>query len=212
MKQKITNLVKLKDAVYLLSFKREFEFLPGQVISISKDGISPRLYSIASGNKEEEIKILFDVKHDGLLTPILSCLRKGDSIDISPPMGSFICTKIEKAYWIAAGTGIAPFASMFYSGYGINKTLVHGGGTRDSFYFEKDFSPILDLNYIRCCSRESGENVYNGRLTNFLREKDLLPVNIKYYLCGSAEMVVETRDILLSKNIPYKNILSEIYF
>ncbi len=202
----------MKDDVYLLSFNRNFEFLPGQVISISKDGPSPRLYSISSGNKEKEINILFDLKHDGTLTPILSDLRKGDTIEVSSPMGSFTCTKEEKAYWIAAGTGIAPFASMFYSGYGLNKTLVHGGSTRDSFYFEKDFSPALGKNYIPCCSRECGENVYNGRLTKFLRENDFLPMNIKYYLCGSTEMVVDTRDILLSKNIPYKNILSEIYF
>ena len=212
MKQKITKLIKLKEDIYLLSFKREFEFLPGQVVSISKDGIPPRLYSIASGIKEEEINILFDIKHDGLLTPILSDLNKEDTIDVSLPMGSFTCTKEEKAYWIAAGTGIAPFASMFYSGYGFNKTLVHGGSTRHSFYFEKDFSPVLGQNYIRCCSRERAVNIYNGRLTKFLKEKDFLAVDIKYYLCGSAEMVVETRDILLSKNIPYKNILSEIYF
>ncbi len=212
MMKEITKVVKLKDEVYLLSFKRDFEFLPGQVIRLSKNGLSPRLYSIASGNKEREINILFDVKHDGDLTPLLSRLRKGDEIEVSSPMGSFTCTREERAYWIAAGTGIAPFASMFYSGYERKKTLIHGGSTRDSFYFEKDFSPLLGDNYIPCCSRECGEKVYNGRLTKFLREKDLLPVDLKYYLCGSAEMVVESRDILLSRKIPYKNILSEIYF
>ena len=35
---------------------------------------------------------------------------------------------------------------------------------------------------------------------------------LKYYLCGSAEMVVDTRDILIEKGIPFENIVSEIYF
>jgi ferredoxin--NADP+ reductase len=34
----------------------------------------------------------------------------------------------------------------------------------------------------------------------------------KYYLCGSAEMVVESREILISKGIPFNNIVAEIYF
>ena len=34
----------------------------------------------------------------------------------------------------------------------------------------------------------------------------------KYYLCGSAEMVVECREILLGKGIAFSNIVAEIYF
>ena len=41
---------------------------------------------------------------------------------------------------------------------------------------------------------------------------NFLPVDRKYYLCGSAEMVVGTRDILISKNVPYDAIIAEIYF
>jgi ferredoxin--NADP+ reductase len=39
-----------------------------------------------------------------------------------------------------------------------------------------------------------------------------LPLNYKYYLCGSAEMVVDVRDILIAKGIPYEQIFAEIYF
>ncbi len=35
---------------------------------------------------------------------------------------------------------------------------------------------------------------------------------LKYYLCGSAEMVVDTRDILIRKGVPFDQIISEIYF
>jgi len=41
---------------------------------------------------------------------------------------------------------------------------------------------------------------------------DDLPEDQKYYLCGSAEMVVECREILISKGIAFSNIVAEIYF
>jgi len=44
-----------------------------------------------------------------------------------------------------------------------------------------------------------------------LKEHDLATDN-RYYLCGSAEMVVQVRDILISKDIPFQNIVSETYF
>jgi len=70
----------------------------------------------------------------------------------------------------------------------------------------------VKLNYIRCCSQEEGPGLYPGRLTAYLKDLKTLPTAQMYYLCGSAEMVVETRDILISKGIPFANILSEIYF
>jgi ferredoxin--NADP+ reductase len=116
------------------------------------------------------------------------------------------------AWWIAQGTGIAPFASMFRSGQTNNKTLVHGGRHHDSFYYRDEFIPILGERYIRCSSKDSGDSVFHGRVTDYLKSIDRLPVGSLYYLCGSAEMVVETRDILIEKGIPFINIISEIYF
>ena len=67
-------------------------------------------------------------------------------------------------------------------------------------------------NYIRCCSAESDHGVYSGRVTDYLEEQASLDPDLKYYLCGSAEMGVEARDILISKGIPFHHIISEIYF
>jgi len=40
-------------------------------------------------------------------------------------------------------------------------------------------------------------------------ENQKLTLNYMYYLC---EMVVQVRDLLIAKNIPFENIISEIYF
>jgi ferredoxin--NADP+ reductase len=35
---------------------------------------------------------------------------------------------------------------------------------------------------------------------------------VKYFICGQALMVVEIRDLLIQKGIPFENIMAEIYF
>lgn len=203
---------KIAKDVFLLRLKKKDEFIAGQFIALAMElkGTS-RLYSIASGTSEQYIDLLYDIKPEGLLTPKMQKLQKGDKVYISKPFGSFLGDE-KPAWWIAAGTGIAPFASMFFSGLIQNKILIHGGKTKNSFYFEKDFLPAMGENYVRCCSRETGEGLYNGRLTKYLSELNEIPADQKYYLCGSVEMVVDVRDILISRGIPYSNILAEIFF
>ena len=130
---------------------------------------------------------------------------------ITVPFGTY-SGSTAPAYWIAAGTGIAPFVSMYRSGLGDNKILVHGGRTLDSFYFSEELTRDFGPRYHRCCSQQEGEGLYHGRVTQYLEGLDELPLDQKYYLCGSAEMVVECREILLGKGISFNNIVAEIYF
>jgi len=208
----IEGNIEIATGVFVLTFKRTFDFVPGQVIGICLSySDEPRLYSIASGTNNSHIQILYNIKPTGKLTPPLTHAKAGDVIYISPPFGSY-SGSAEPAWWIASGTGIAPFSSMFRSGLGSDKVLLHGGRFLESFYFENEFLPVLGKNYIRCCSRESGKDIFPGRLSAYLQQHPNLPTDIKYYLCGSAEMVVDARDILISKGIPFSNIVSEIYF
>ncbi|MGC3978617.1 MAG: FAD-binding oxidoreductase [Paludibacteraceae bacterium] len=212
-KTKVTEVKQIAANVYLLSFKRAFNFKAGQIIAldVEQDGI-PRMYSIAGGEKDEIIDILFDEKPDAKLTPQLSALKPGDTIYVSEPFGNFQCSD-DEAWRIASGTGVAPFVSMTRSGKAKGKILIHGGRFDETFYFsevlERFFTPE---NYIRCASRQEDTTYFSGCLTTWLREQNKCPLNAKYYLCGSPEMVVEVRDLLISEGIASKNIVSETYF
>jgi ferredoxin--NADP+ reductase len=208
----LTFSEELSSGLFLIGFQRNFLFKAGQVIGIALEKDGPRrLYSICSGEQDEMVQILYKVVDQGYLTPQLSDLNTGDTIWITPPGGEFTGNR-EAAVWIATGTGIAPFYSMLRSGMGVNKTLIHGNRYLEQYHFYDEFREILGDRYIRCCTAESDDGVYPGRVTAFLEEQSELDPDIMYYLCGSADMVVEVRDILISKGIPFGHIISEIYF
>ncbi len=202
---------KVAPNAFLLSFRRNFDFLAGQVVGLGiTEEIAPRLYSIASGETEEFIDILYTEKIDGQLTPMLSILKPGDKLMVTHPFGKFTDCP-DSPVWIATGTGIAPFISMLKSGKGTKGLLIHGVHSPEYLYFENFLKDILGNNYIPCCSTCNHSNYFNGRVTHYLKDQNLA-TDKKYYLCGVAEMVVETRDLLISKGVDFKNIFSEIYF
>lgn len=208
----ITGNVEISPNVYVISWKRHKNFTPGQVVKISLDlNEPPRIYSICSGNKEEEISVLYSVKLGGVLTPHLAELKNGDELFVSDPYGSFSCDE-SPAYWISTGTGIAPFHSMIQSGNTKNKKLLHGASYANQFYFSDFLHQALGDNYIRCCSREKEGVQFPGRVTDYLMTVGDLPKGYKYYLCGQALMVVEVRDLLIQKGVPYNQIFAEIFF
>ena len=197
---------------FLFGFKREFDFTAGQVIGIALQEDGPRrLYSICSGETETEVQILYNVIEEGYLTPRLSDLEKDDTIWITEPRGEFTAGP-EQAVWIATGTGIAPFYSMLKSGLSVNKILIHGNRYLEQFHFFDEFDGAMGRDYIRCCSSEEDQHVFSGRVTEYLEDQPSLNPGLKYYLCGNAEMVVDTRDILIHKGVPFDHIVSEIYF
>ncbi|MGQ8337133.1 ferredoxin--NADP reductase [Sunxiuqinia sp. A32] len=210
--QTITDNEEISPGVFIISFKRNYDFIPGQVVKIAIDNTQPpRIYSICSGNHEENIRILFNIKEDGYLTPLLAAMIPGDEILASKPYGGFIGTD-QPTYWIATGTGIAPFYSMFQSGLSENKILIHGARHLNQFYFEDELDWAMGENYVRCCSTEQSCDIFPGRVTDYLKSISDLSQNHHYFLCGKALMVVEVRDLLIEKGIPYENIIAEIYF
>jgi ferredoxin--NADP+ reductase len=210
-KSVLTRHEEISPGVFVIGVERKHSFIPGQAVKLGIDSDHPpRIYSICSGNSDEELCVLFNIKDDGFLTPKLAKLTIGDSIYISEPYGTFLGTE-KPAYWIATGTGIAPFRSMVRSGQTAGKTLIHGVRHLNQFYFEDELAETLGSSYFKCCSGEEDSALFHGRVTAFLKTQEL-PTDQKYYICGQAQMAVEARDILICKDIPFGNIVTEIYF
>ena len=202
---------EIASGIYRLTFPRRHDFVPGQTLALTVDPALPaRYYSIASGCREPLIEILYDLVPEGLLTPRLALLGAGDLLYASAPFGAFRDEE-GASVWIAAGTGLAPFASMVRSGIHQGKTLVHGSRTLAGLIQRGYFSDVLGERYIPCCSRETSPGVFPGRSTAWLAS-ETLPGAERYLLCGSSRMVVDARDILIGKGVPFTSVVAEIYF
>lgn len=203
---------EIASGVFVLRFTRDFTFKAGQMLWVRYPDDGPaRLYSITSGEEEPFFEILFNVLENGALTPMLSKAMPGESVWISEPLGKFT-NNGEPAVWIAIGTGIAPFVSMARTGLFHHTLLIQGGRSRNSFYYKEIFEKLALFQYVKCMSRETGEGYFQGRVTYFIENSYQPLPERQYLLCGSAEMVVEVRDMLIVKGVPFKNIISEIYF
>jgi len=144
MKQLLLRNDEIASGVFLLGVQRRHDFKPGQTVKVGlDDDLPPRIYSICSGNQEDELRILFNIKEDGALTPRLARLKPGDAVWVSEPGGTFIGTT-DPAVWIATGTGIAPFYSMLCSGMAEDKILLHGVRRADQFYFHEEWTAALN--------------------------------------------------------------------
>jgi ferredoxin/flavodoxin---NADP+ reductase len=122
----VLALQEVTEGKFVLTFKKQFGFKAGQVVALTTDrDLEPRIYSLCSGEYDPQMKILFDLKKEGILTPKLAALKPGDRIYVTKPYGSYLPTYELPMWWIATGTGIAPFYSMMRSGFNAEK-LVHG--------------------------------------------------------------------------------------
>lgn len=75
-----------------------------------------RAYSIASPSWDEELEFYSIKVQDGPLTSKLQHLKVGDEVIVRPkPVGTLVLDALlpaKRMYFIATGTGIAPFASL----------------------------------------------------------------------------------------------------
>jgi ferredoxin--NADP+ reductase len=208
---RVSANVEVAPGIFMLSFPREFEFVPGQSVWLTVEtAIAPRLYSIASGNGEPQVEILYDLVPGGLLTPRLAGLREGATLLVSSAFGPFRDEE-GPSCWVAAGTGVAPFASMVRSGLVQEKTLIHGSRTIAGLLHRRLFADVLGERYTACCTRETAAGVFHGRPTEWLTLQRL-HLGSRYLLCGGSRMVVDCRDIIIAKGVPFENVIGEIYF
>jgi predicted ferric reductase len=218
-KSELISILNPFEGIYTLEFKslgRPFKYHPGQFLHLAidkdYDGIGQwpdsRCFSMQSNPTEDSIRITYAVK--GYFTKDMEqALRAGSKVWLKLPYGDLFTQphNKENTVFIAGGTGITPFLSLFthesFKEY-INPKIYIGFRSKsfniyndeldrqsNSYIFLKsyieDVDGIIDI-----------ESIYNenGRAGN-------------YFISGPPAMIKSFKNKLILKGVPIENVLTD---
>lgn len=209
-KHKVLEIRVLTDSTYVLRFERNgLEFIPGQHIYVGIPGDEDRPYSVYSAEDADYVEILVKEVENGNVSKKLKQIETDGYVAVDDAQGHFSIIEYlsYKMYFIATGTGIAPFHSFVKTYPGIDYTLIHGVAFANEGYEKSDYEPSR---YIQCTSKENGGD-FSGRVTEYLKTLNFDPES-RFFLCGNSAMIDEVYDILLERGFARNRIRTEIYF
>jgi len=182
-----------------------------------------RAYSIASANHEEHLEFLSIKVPDGPLTSRLQHIRAGDEVLVShKPTGTLVLHDLKpgkRLYLLSTGTGAAPFMSVIKDPETYERfehvVLVHGvRWARETAVVAHRIEELRKheilgewvqgkLHYYPTVTREPHPNhgrlttlIETGRLFKKLHLPALDPAADRVMVCGSPQMLQDTRALL----------------
>jgi ferredoxin/flavodoxin---NADP+ reductase len=219
-----------------------FRFLNGQftMIGIEVDG-KPllRAYSMVSANYEEELEFFSIKVQDGPLTSRLQHLKVGDDLIVnSKAVGTLILQNLlpgRNLYLLSTGTGMAPFMSVIKDPETYEQfekvILVHGCRQVAELAYDKFITEELPANeffgdavrekllYYPTVTRESFH--HQGRVTTLMDSGKLMDdlglphldkERDRVMICGSPEMLKDSKDLLLKRGYTEGNMSTPGHF
>ncbi len=211
--------------------KETFAFQPGQYLTfrVSLAGAEVRRsYSICTAPGDGELRVAIkSVKGGKFSTLANTLLKKGDTVEVMPPMGKFTPKGLGREYLaFVAGSGITPVMGIMkhilQSDPNSRFTLVYGNRNRGSIIFREEIEGLKNkymerLRVYHVLSRELMDvPLFNGRID---AEKcaafcerliDLRSVS-EAFLCGPEEMILSAREKLLELGMPLPAVHLELF-
>ena len=169
---------------------------PGQFARLHVGEDAWRDYSIA-GFEDGALRLLVSTRTGGAGSRFIERAETGARTVVELPLGRYRLKETgRRRVFVATGTGLAPFLAMFRHADGLeNDTLLFGCRRR-----EEDLTSLVEAvlpgRVVRCVSRETAPGLFHGRVTDALRQADVDLSGADVYLCGSAAMVADCREIL----------------
>ncbi|NKB24475.1 MAG: hypothetical protein GKR87_08915 [Kiritimatiellae bacterium] len=201
---------QLSSTGYALILERgNMSFQAGRLITLHGEDITQdRSYTIASGEQDRYIEVLYRLIPTGQLTPKLVHLKAGDAIDFSGPYGAFVLRNTQcSLVFIATGTGMAPCRSYIRTYPHLSLTLIHGVSQAEDLFYREEFNGYT---YVPCLSQPLGSEP-PSHVLDVIHELDLNP-KTHFYLCGSYEMIIDAHRVLRERNIDDSCIFTEEYY
>ncbi len=211
------------DVIYMqLDAPEQFTFRAGQFVTLTiVDGDMKRVKSYSVLNppsKKGVLEFCIKLVDGGFASEVFKRTKKGDQFEVKGPFGNFVFdgdAGVDEHWFIGTGTGIVPFYSM------LKEHLPHlqekkfrfiaGYRKKENVLFHDEFLELAqqypNFTYRPTLSQDMWEHG-KGRVQVHL---DGNLQNIKFYICGLKEMVLETRELLLSKGVDMKHIEFERY-
>ncbi len=217
-KSKVEEIINPLPGIYTVTFSsiKNFNYNPGQFLHLALDdydGVGQwpesRCFSMQTSPSEDKIKISYAVK--GKFTNRMKDeLHVGKEVWLKLPYGDIFDRDHpkEKCVFIAGGTGITPFLSLFtdnsFSQY-----------TSPKLYFGVREKKYNIFNSELGCAQQKNKSIY---LNVIVQETDgILDINkiynectdSYYFISGPPLMIKNFKNYLLSKNIPDNQILTD---
>ena len=217
----IVKILKIEDLTpdvkrFIVEKPEKFDFISGQAahISINKDGmrdkVRPFTFTCVSEDENLEFIIKKYEEHNGVTKQIHE-LVVGDELILKDVFGAIRYKG--KGVFIAGGTGITPFISIFRD---LNKRqelkgnkLIFSNKTNKDIILEDELKSMFGSDLILTLTNENKEGYHNSRIDeNFLKE-NIKDFNEKFYLCGPPKMVVDLKVALNSLGVDFSEVVFE---
>ncbi len=214
--------------------KKTFQYKQGQYITlrthINGEEVR-RSYSICSSPLDNELRVAVKKTEQGLFSNYANDkLKKGDTIDVMPPLGKFFveldASQSRQYIGFAAGSGITPLLSIIKTTLRTEPkssfTLVYGNRNRHSIIFKEELEGLKNLymdrfRVIYILSREKTDAaIHFGRIDGdkcgALCEKNLdIHSTDAFFLCGPEDMIFSVKDQLQKLGVEPKKIHFELF-
>lgn len=216
-KSKLISIINPLPGIYTLTFSSEkrFKYKPGQFLHLAiddYDGVGQwpdsRCFSMQSNPNDENIKITYAVK--GSFTKTMEkTLKTGKEVWLKLPYGDLFTQPHNKTntVFIAGGTGITPFLSLFthqsFNEY-TNPKIYLGFRSKDYYIYQNELAH----------SHNSSKSVkiYYEDVDGIIDIEQIYNENRKdsnYFISGPPAMINIFKQFLVKKGVPIGNILTD---
>jgi ferredoxin/flavodoxin---NADP+ reductase len=193
-----------------------FDFTAGQFVRLAittEEGRKQRAYSLVNSPGAADQEFLISTVADGLLSPVLQQLKRGDTLQVSQPAsGFFTLDEVpdgDNLWLISSGTGIGPYLSMLGTTQLWQRfdhiILVHSVRTsadlvyRDYIEQQQLRHPGV-LHYQPIVTREAHSGALSKRLPELISSGELqracqqkIDNQSQVMICGNPAMITDTR-------------------
>lgn len=219
------HIVKVLEARFITHdvkrFKVEkpegYDFIPGQatVVSINlpewKDEIRPFTFTNLRDAKYLEFMIKIYSDHNGV-TKMLGKVNAGDELIIHDVFGAIHYEK--PGVFIAAGSGITPFISIFRDLYNKNalrgNRLIYVNKTMDDIIMGEELFRMLKKDFVNVLTRQNVIGYRERRIDRNYLIENIINFSQHFYVCGPDDFVKEITTILLDLGAKSESLIFEV--